>query len=53
MQRKLALVRRQIDRADLVSRTAVYFVAFTKSHLFIEVIGIPFAGSDEPTIFFR
>ncbi len=53
MQRKLALVGRQIDGADLVTRTEVYFVAFTKSHLFIEVIGIRCAGSQEHAIFFR
>jgi hypothetical protein len=53
MQRNFALVGRQIDGADLVTRTAAYFVAFTKSHRFIEVIGIRFAGSEEHAIFLR
>jgi hypothetical protein len=38
-----ALVGRQIVGADLVTRTAVYFVAYTKSHGIIEVISIRFA----------
>jgi hypothetical protein len=53
MQRKLVLVARQIDGADLVIRTEVYFVALTKSPFFIEGIGIRFAGSQERAIFFR
>jgi uncharacterized DUF497 family protein len=38
--------------ADLVTRTAVYFVAYTKSHGIIEVINIRFADAQERAIFF-
>ena len=48
-----ALVGRRIVGADLVIHTAVYFVAYTKSHGIIEVISIRFADSQERAIFFR
>jgi len=48
-----ALVGRQLVGADLVTRTAVYFVAYTKSHGIIEVISIRFADAQERTVFFR
>jgi uncharacterized DUF497 family protein len=48
-----ALVGRQLLGANLVPRTAVYFVAYTKSHGIIEVISIRFADAQERTVFFR
>ncbi len=37
---------------DLVIRTAVYFVAYTKNHGSIEIVSIRFADSQERAIFF-
>jgi len=48
-----ALVGRQVVGRDHVTRTAVYFVAYTKDHGIIEVISIRFADSYERAIFFR
>ncbi len=47
-----ALVGRQVAGPDLVTRTAVYFVAYTKDHGSIEVVSIRFADSQERAIFF-
>lgn len=47
-----ALVGRQLVGADLVIRTAIYFVAYTKDHGIIEVVSIRFADSPERAIFF-
>lgn len=47
-----ALVGRPIVGVDLVIRTAVYFVAYTKSHAIIEIISIRFADSHERAVFF-
>ncbi|MDQ2803825.1 MAG: hypothetical protein M3Y41_14545 [Pseudomonadota bacterium] len=47
-----ALVGRQLVGTDLVIRTAVYFVAYTKSHGIIEVVSIRFADSQERAVFF-
>ncbi len=47
-----ALVGRHFVGSDLVTRTAVYFVAYTKSHGIIEVISIRFADTQERAIFF-
>ena len=47
-----ALVGRQLVGADLVIRTAVYFVAYTKDHGTIEVVSIRFADAQERAIFF-
>ena len=48
-----ALVGRQVVGPDLVIRTAVYFVAYTKDHGIIEVISVRFANAEERAIFFR
>lgn len=48
-----ALIGREVIGRDLVSRTVVYFVAYTKDHGIIEVISIRFADSHERAIFFR
>lgn len=48
-----ALVGREVVGADLVTRTAVYFVAYTKDHGIIEIISIRFANAAERAIFFR
>ena len=48
-----ALVGREVIGADLVIRTAVYFVAYTKDHGVIEVISIRFANAEERAVFFR
>jgi len=48
-----ALVGRQVIGVDLVIRTAVYFVAYTKDHGIIEVISVRFANAEERAIFFR
>ncbi len=47
-----ALVGRQVVGPDLVIRTAVYFVAYTKDHGSIEIVSIRFADSQERAIFF-
>ena len=47
-----ALVGRQVVGLDLVIRTAVYFVAYTKDHGSIEIVSIRFADSQERAIFF-
>ena len=47
-----ALVGRQLAGPDLVIRTAVYFVAYTKDHGSIEIVSIRFADSQERAIFF-
>ena len=46
-----ALVGRHVVGADLVTRTAVYFVAYTKSHGTIEIVSIRFADSQERAVF--
>jgi uncharacterized DUF497 family protein len=47
-----ALVGRDIVVGDLAKRTAVYFVAYTKSHGIIEIISLRFADSQERAVFF-
>ena len=47
-----ALVGRQVVGADLVIRTVVYFVAYTKSHGLIEVVSLRFADAQERAVFF-
>jgi hypothetical protein len=48
-----ALVGRRVVGADLVTRIAVYFVAYTRSRGILEIVSIRFAGSEERAIFFR
>lgn len=48
-----APVGREVIGRDLVSRTVVYFVAYTKDHGIIEVISIRFADNHERAICFR
>ena len=47
-----ALVGRQLVGPDLVIRTAVYFVAYTKDHGSIEIVSIRFGDSQERAVFF-
>ncbi len=46
------LVGREIVGTDLVIRTAVYFVAYTKSHGIVEIVSIRYADSQERAVFF-
>ena len=46
-----ALVGRQIVERDHMTRTAVYFAAYTNDHGIIEVIRLRFADSHERAIF--
>jgi len=48
-----ALVGRKVVGRDLITRTAVYFVAYTKDHGVVEIISIRFADSHERAIFLR
>ncbi len=47
-----ALVGRKLVGSDFARRTAVYFVAYTKSHGIIEIISIRFCNEQERAIFF-
>lgn len=47
-----ALVGRRIEGHAVLTRTVVYFVAYTKDHGIIDVISIRFADTHERAIFF-
>ena len=48
-----ALVGRTYVGPDLVKRTVVYFVAYTKTHGIIQIVSICYANVEERAVFFR